>query len=378
MLKPRLLLLLFVAIILYSCKTDDKYNYAIKDFDNTLKPHLTKIVSKGIVMYYDSALRNIASENDLKKLSFSEHPVLRASAFRERIHRNPLNNFDILMTHLDDTATIATDGGEFGIFTRKVSDDILEEANWKTVEEKNKTIDKVLTKHNYLRSAYVILREIEPQEKYYKYIKDMANRPRRLSYDGFEMGFGDIEFALYGLAKFKKREDIKIIRSHLMDEVWQLSHISFELMTKFPDTSYYEILQTYHRRQFYKFSGNRRDGFSGYVADRADPEDFIKALVIQQNEKSAKLLDTILNKLPLQTLMPDKDYIIDNIIMEIWEHPCPAYAKLKEKIKFKAEKILKGRFTLPYEESNLQIDTDTTQPRIRWQLDNKTAANNGG
>jgi hypothetical protein len=364
MLKPRLLLFLLIAIIFYSCKTDNKYNYAIKDFGNALKPHLTKIVSKGVVMYYDSALRNIASEKDLNQLSLSEHPVLRASAFRERLHRTPLNNFDILMSHLDDTAIVATDGGEFGIFSRKVSDDILQEANWNTNEEKNKTIDKVITQNNYLRSAYLIIKEIEPQEKYYKYIKDMATRPRRLSYDGYEMGFGDIEFALYGLAKFKKREDVKIIKSRLMDEVWQLSHISFELMTNFPDTSYFDILQTYHRRQFYKFSGNRRDGFSGYVADRADPEDFIKALVIQQNEKSAKLLDTILNKLPLKTFMPDKESIIDNIIMEIWEHPCPAYAKLRDKINFKAKEMLKRRIYLPMEESNLQIDT--TKPRIRW------------
>ena len=63
--------------------------------------------------------------------------------------------------------------------------------------------------------------------------------------------------------------------------------------------------------------------------------------------------------------MPDKEYIIQNIILEIQEHPCPAYAKLKDKIKFKAEEILKGRVTLPFEESNLLIDTDTNKPRIR-------------
>lgn len=364
MFKPRPQIIFLSAILFCSCTVDNKYNYAIKDFGKSLNPHLTKIVSNGIVMYSDSALRNIASDKDLNQLTQSEHPVLRASAFRELFYRNPLKNFDIVMSHLDDTAMVRTDGGEFGIFSNKVSDDILQEAKWKTKEEKNKTIDKVLSKHNYLRSAYVILLKIDPQEKYYNYIKDMATRPRRLSYDDFEMGFGDIEFALYGLAKFKKQEDIKIIKKQLLENVWRLSHISFRIMKEFPDTSYFDILQTYHRRQFYKFSGNRRDGFSGAVADNADPEDFINALIIQQNEKSAKLLDTLLNKLPLQTCMPDKESIIYHLVMEIWEHPCPIYAKLREKINFRVKKILEGRIIMPSQQIDLPIDT--TKPMIGW------------
>jgi hypothetical protein len=67
-----------------------------------------------------------------------------------------------------------------------------------------------------------------------------------------------------------------------MRHVWELSDVSFRMMKEFPDTAYFDILQTYHRRQFYKFSGNRPHGFSGVVADRAAPEDFIQALAVQQ------------------------------------------------------------------------------------------------
>ncbi|MEO6454959.1 MAG: hypothetical protein ABIN97_12835, partial [Ginsengibacter sp.] len=107
-----------------------------------------------------------------------------------------------------------------------------------------------------------------------------------------------------------------------------------------------------------------RDGFSGYIADRADPEDFIKALVMQQNDRSAMLLDTMLNRLPLQTCMPDKESIINEIIMEIWEHPCSAYSSLREKIKPKANEILKRRISIPVEPYDIQIDT--TKENIRW------------
>ena len=365
MLKPRLLLSLLITLSFWSCKTDNKYNYAIKDFRNSLQSHLTKIVSKGIVMYSDSSLRNMATDIELIQLSQSENPVLRASAFREILHRSSFNHFDILMIHLDDTAFVETDAGEFGIWTRTVSDDILQEANWNTENDKSKTVEQVLTKHNYLRSAYIILENLEPQQKYYSFIKEMATRPRRLSDEGYELAFRDIEYALYGLAKFKKQEDLKIIKNQMMENVWKLSDISFRLLKRFPDTTYFDILQTYHRRQFYKFSGNRPGGFSGYVADRAAPEDFIQALVIQQSDRSAKLLDTMLNRLPLQTCMPDKESIIDEIITTIWEHPCPAYAKLREKIKPKAEEILKWQISIPMD-SSYQTRIDTSARKIRW------------
>jgi hypothetical protein len=316
-------------------------------------------------LYYDSSLRNMATDKELSELSQSEHPVLRASAFREILHRKSFNHFDILMNHLDDTAIVAKDAGEFGIWHRTISDDILEEAKWETNEAKNKTIELVLTKHNYLRSAYIILLQVEPQKKYYAFIKDMATRPRRLSDDGYELDFYEIEYALYGLAKFKKPDDVKIIKGQMIQNVWKLSYLSFQLMTEFPDTAYFDVLQRYHRRQFYSFSGHRRGGFSGYIEDRADPEDFIQALVAQQNDKSAQLLDTILNRLPLQTCLPDKKNIINNIVMEIWEHPCIAYASLREKIKSKAEEILEWEIVI-LKDSLSKVPLDTTKEIIRW------------
>lgn len=365
MFRPKLLLSILFITLLWSCSTNSKYNYAIKDFRKCLQPHLIEIVSKGIVMFYDSSLRHMAADKELVQLSQSEHPVLRASAFREMLHRNSFNHFDIVMNHLDDTAIVETDAGEFGIWSRTVSDDILYEAEWKTKDEKSRTIEQVLSKHNYLQSAYIILEQLEAQEKYHASIKEMATRPRRLSDDGYELGFSDIEHALYGLAKFKKQDDVIIIKNKMLQNVWKLSDMSFKLMKEFPDTIYFDVLQSYHRRQFYKFSGNRPGGFSGYLADRAAPEDFIQALVAQQNDQSANLLDTMLNRLPLQTCLPDRENVISEVIMAIWEHPCPAYATLREKIETKAEEILKRRISIPIDPS-YQILADTTARKIRW------------
>jgi len=87
-------------------------------------------------------------------------------------------------------------------------------------------------------------------------------------------------------------------------------------------------------------------------------------LVVQQNDRSAKLLDTMLIYLPKYTCMPDKENIVNEIIEEIWEHPCPAYALLMEKIKHKAEEILKGRISIPLDP--IDIPVDTTKRTYHW------------
>ena len=341
-------LLLTLIACIFSCKNEQGNSYAIKDFRKSLQPFLSKVVSEGIVTYHDSSDIKTITDDELIRLGKSESPILRATVLNEMLDRNSFKPFDIIMKHLDDTAIVATDNGEFGINFETVSDYLIGRASWETVQARDKTIESVLTKHNYLSSAYNILTRIDTQEKYYLYIKDMAIRPRRLSRNGgYELGFYEIEYALYGLAKFQKKDDVQIIVNELMNHVWELSDISFRLMKKYPDAAYFDVLQDYHRRQFYKFSGNRPHGFTGFNADKAAPEDFIGALVVQQNERSAKLLDTMLTYLARYTCMPDRENIINEVIEQIWEHPCPAYTRLREKVKYKAEEILKDRVSFP-------------------------------
>lgn len=368
MIRLKHLLFSTLIVCIFSCKNEQSNTYAIKDFRKSIQPFLYNIVTIGIVTYHDSSQIKSIKDDELIRLCKAENPVLRATAFSEILERNSFNHFDIVMNHLDDTAMVATDKGEFGIGFQTISDYILERSSWETSQAKNNTIEQVLIEHNYLRSAYTILSQLEPQEKYYSYIKDMATRPRRLDpYDGYELGFDDIEYALYGLAKFKKKEDVQLIKIKLMKHVWKLSDVSFRLMKEFPDTAYLDVLQTYHRRQFYQFSGIRPHGFSGYNADRAAPEDFIQALVIQKNDRSARLLDTMLTYLPKHTCMPDKENIINEVIEEIWEHPCSAYTKLREKIRPKAEEMIKDGITFkldPIDPSKIPVDT--TKRIFHW------------
>ena len=365
MIRLKHFLLATLIVCIFSCKNKQGKSYAIKDFRKSLQAFLNKWVSEGIVTYHDSSDIKSITDDELIRLGKCENPILRATALREMLDRSSFNSFDIVMKHLDDTAIVATDNGEFGIKFETVSDCLIGRTSWVTAQARDKTIESVLTKHNYLSSAYNILTKIEAQQKYYPYIKDMATRPRRLDrYEGYELAFYQIEYALYGLAKFQKKEDVQIIKDKLMKHVWELSDVSFRLMKEFPDTAYLDILQAYHRRQFYKFSGIRPHGFTGYNADRAAPEDFIEALVVQQNDRSAKLLDTMLTYLPKYTCLPDKENIINEVIEQIWEHPCPAYVRLREKIRYKAEEIVKGHISIPIDP--IDIPADTTKRKYYW------------
>lgn len=365
MTRPNHFLLATLLVCLFSCKNEQEKSYAIKDFRKSLQPFLFKIVSEGIVTYHDSAAIKSITDNELIRLGKSENPVLRATALREMLDRNSFHDFDIVMKHLDDTAIVATDNGEFGIKFETVSDYLIERALWETAEARDKTIESVLTRHNYLSAAYSILIYIEAQEKYYPYIRNMATRPRRLDpYEGYELAFYEIEHALYGLAKFQKKEDVQIIKDNLMKKVRELSDISFRLMKEFPDTAYLDVLQTYLRNQFYTFSGIRPYGFTGYAADRASPENFIEALAVQQIDRSAKLLDTMLTYLPKYTCLPDKENIINTVTEQIWAHPCLAYTRLREKIKHKAEELLKRHVTIPM--TPIDNPVHTTKKTYHW------------
>lgn len=338
--------ILALMALLSSCKNEHANVYAIRDFRPSLQPFLVSMVTTGYVTYHDSKQINSITDSELESLSKSENPVIRATALREMNWRGTFDKFELLAQHLDDTAFVAIDEGEFGMGFKRVSDYLLERAYREDFDKKKLITDLVLSRHNYLRSAYKLLYTSTPIEPYYSIVKDMATRPRRLEPDeGYELGFDEIEYALYGLARFKKPEDVQVIKNKMMQHVTKLSEVSFRLMKNFPDTSYMDVLRAYHRRQFYLFSGARPHGFTGVKADLAAPEDFIAALLAQQSEQSARLLDTVITRVQNFKCMPDREGILDAAMTWILEHQNPVYASLQRKIRPQAETLKRQRMT---------------------------------
>ena len=329
--------LLFLSFILFcsSCNTGSgKYPYAIKDFRKPMQPYLTNIVSKGIVSFIDSTLGVMLTDKDLIQLSHSEHPILRGLALRVMLWKSSFNHVDIIMGHLDDTAIVGFDHGEFGIYYIAIADELLQNFEWKSIKDKNRVIDEVITKHNYLQSAYTILEKIQPREKYYPYIRDMATRSRKYEDELGERAFGDIEYALYGLAAFKKKKDIKIIQERLMTNKWQMGEVSFKLMREFPDSSYQNILEAYYPLNYYNSICRERS------VDKATS--FINTVAVYKNNRSAKILNAILKEPPTNCAV-DTAYLREELEYAIWTNPCESYSTLRKAVAASVQAVGKNR-----------------------------------
>jgi hypothetical protein len=343
-----------LAMLLCCCHTDNSHLYAIKDFRKPLQLQLTYVVSKGIVGLYDDSLCRMITDKELVQLSRSEHPVLRATAFREMLERKSFDHFKVIMNHLGDTAIVAIDAGEWGIEYAAIADDIIHNARWKTNEAKNRTVDAVLTKHNYLRSAFNILLTCEPKEKHYKYIRDMAFRENRpLAYTNYRNT--ETTLALYGLAKYRKKEDIEPIKEMLLEDIHSLDEAAFRLMSEYPNPAYLEVFEAYYPRQFYRTICRERT--------IEDAGNYITSLGTYKNDRSARILDSILNRKPFLDCAADSNSLRTRLIYAIWKNPCPAYTKLRAQVE--ARIIESEKNSLPALNYPVEV-IDSSEEKIWW------------
>jgi len=264
------------------------------------------------------------------------------------------------MQNLDDTAIVAVDYGEFGIYYQTVSDDILENGRWKDTMAKNRTIEELILNHNYLKSAYRKLEYLEPKEIHYKKIKEMVLRyedPQKLV-GGIQ--FTDREYALYGLAKFKKSEDIHLIKEQIISNRASLTEISFRLMKEFPNEAYLEVYEDYYPRSFYWVICRDRNTNLA--------EEYITSLATYQNQRSARILNEILNRKPFMPCTTDTNYIKKSLIYAIWNNKCPVYLSMLNQIRGDIEKLetekLKYSSLTPLEIE--PVTPDTSFEPIRW------------
>jgi hypothetical protein len=346
--------LMMAGWLLFSCGSRHGNSVAIRDFNASLQPFLIKAASTGIVGYDDATqyIEKHATDKELVLLGCSEQPILRAIAFREMLRRPTFDHFQVIMSHLDDTAIVSVDAGEWGSCYRMVSDVVIESAKWKTIGDKDKTVEEVITRHNYLRSAYTILRGVELQkESYYPYIREMASRERE---------FEERELALYALAQYKKRGDVPLIKEILFGNDWRLGSSSFDLMHDFPDTAYWEVLRTYYPRRFYRSICWNHGATSPAV-------EFIKAVASYQTDSSARILEQILSRQPFIPCAADTFTLRGALIHSIWENKCKAYSKIMEESRETMERI---RRQDSIDEAPPYLTTypviDTSREPVRW------------
>jgi hypothetical protein len=169
-----------VAICLLSCATRSKYFYAIRDYPDMLQPWLTRVVNTGIVGY-DTATEFIgshATDEEISMLSEAENPIPRTIALYQMTHRPGYNHNQVMTTHLDDTAIIFEDMGEWGIQFWSVTDCVIHNGRWRTDAARDSLANEIILHHDGLRSAYTALQFDSLRPEYHDHITKMILRNR--------------------------------------------------------------------------------------------------------------------------------------------------------------------------------------------------------
>jgi hypothetical protein len=348
-------LLISILFAIAGCNNHTKTSFAIRDFNKTLQPYLVTVVSKGIVGY-DTATSYICrhtTDEEIKQLSQSEFPVLRAVAFREMLDRPTFDHYNLMMSNLDDTAIVATNAGEWGIRFMRVSDDMLQHGKWKDTVTKKKTINEIILKHNYLSAAYYKILDVKSERVYYPIIKKMYQSERSFCDD-----FEEIEYALCALAAYRKTEDIPAIKELILSNSWRISELSFGLMKDYPDETYLEIYEKYYPRTYYRKLCKDQDINSAIS--------FIKSVAGYKNERSERILDSILTRKLFVPCAVDTYYLKRELVYAIWNNPCIAYSKIRNQVEsaVKRYKEQDKKNTMEFELPPLEVDSSLVSKKI--------------
>jgi hypothetical protein len=349
--------IILAAPVIFStaCKNKEKYPYAIRDFKSEYRPYLEEAVSKNLVGY-DSCVRFIKiqlSDAELLKLSNSEHPTLRAVALEELVYRKSVDQFNVIKNHLDDTAIVVKDIGEFGVQFATVSDNMIMETDFRDSAEMQKVIELVMAEHTYLSSAYSILRDLKSDPEYYPVILEMTKRERP---------YGEISKALFALACYKKQPDIPNIKEKLSSSL--LLKESFGLIQDFPDSSYIPLLEKYARRLYGTIYTRP---YQEIFENQQEALQFIKAVAGYKNKRSADMLAGFLHR---GSVLELRDTIIfrDGINDAILANPCPEYLPMIKELsgyilqkKKDSIEYSKHQSDIPYERDSIKYE-----PRIIW------------
>ena len=281
--KNRLFIFAFLSLTVVSCVRFEKYPYKISDFRPELRKHIQSIIADKEIRYSttsaDYFLRDSCSKDELLKLMRFKNPLVRLRVYDVIVFRSDIDQFPILLNHLDDTVKVMRWTSDHTADSITVADAMISANRRREVltrPQKNKLIDFILTKHLYLNYVKWILVDIEPQEKYYSTIKKLAQKKLN--------DCSDVNYTL-GLAKFKKQTDIPLIKKNIsvFDQNISCFYNNFNVIEIFPDTAFFPILTNYFE-QIIKIHKPKYH----YYSD--DLQYYCRAVVQYRNAKSLAIL----------------------------------------------------------------------------------------
>jgi hypothetical protein len=258
-------------------------------------------------------LSKAATLPELRKLTDHKNPVVRCYAFDALTARKDTNAFNILLTHLHDTAKVSTFfgciiseemAGDYFLDTVTPHDST--DTGYKLSLRKKSMIDSILlfNKHITLSAKYNLLYDLKPQPQYYNRVKEIALNEK-------------MPVAIWTLGQYKRQDDISIIRRAFNNI--QAEDYAIRSAILIPDRSFYPILTKIFEREWKKKLYDYQKWNILYQALAQYPEepqtlDFFRITVQARDE------------FRYETLGAD-------LLIAITKYPNPAFETLKKQIK---------------------------------------------
>lgn len=172
-------------------------------------------------------LRDSADVQDLIRLTRADHPYFRTYALAALASRKAVNVYPIVVNNLGDTTKVNHMSGDYG-YMLYPADLML----WHTLADfstaqKDTLEDLILKKHTHLKTLEDILLYIKPTPDRYPYVRAIAHKG----------AFGNA--ALVALARYKKPEDIVLIRTGFNDKSYYAGYKPFFMaIESFPHNAF--------------------------------------------------------------------------------------------------------------------------------------------
>lgn len=306
--------------LLFSCGQPDKYPYKTSDFRPELKKQLDKLANEKSLPSNDTTARNFlrvnCSKDELLRILNCNHPLLRIISYRTIVNRNEPDYFQILLNHLDDTAKVILIWDEDVVYNSMISDLMIEKLLYEkkmSRKQKDILIDSVLIHFSNLENAYRMIKEIEPNERYYQVIKSKAK---------IKTWNVDQMWTIYALSKFKKPEDVSFLKNIFLNCKEGFYGWTFKSIENFPDSNFFPILENYLETNF-KIKEHFSYDFLKY---------YCRAVASFKNIKSANILASLAKP----ETYADKSYLTYNkefIFRAIQKYNSPFYDSIYNELK---------------------------------------------
>ena len=260
-------------------------------------------------------LSEIATEEELVKLTDHENAVVRGYSFQALAKNKSSKVFSILIDHLTDTATVACFSGCFqtdqmigDYFINIVTINKDDTTAYKLNEREQAIVDSTLLfdKSIQLLARTDLLLVLPPKEEYYNRIKDIYLE-------------GNENFALPLLAKYRKKSDKRLIVEKLTSTDRKDWYYGLMAVRNYPDPDFFPYLV-----KLYNYEMTQEKGLT-----TPSIRILYQAIAQYKNRQSYNLIKQTLSK----EEKPELRYHYKYIYLALTKYPNKIYNGLRDKIK---------------------------------------------